>query len=145
MVAIPVRNFGGQCGGTFGQFVIENASDQYNYARKRMRMDIYKTNSFKSFSHVEIKYEDVVMAALETGYITHEEIELVMQYDDLWNKEESKLVKALRVVWGIGSTAIFYLPPPYNILGGIVVALINAKIINKKDGADNDNPAALFN
>ena len=106
---------------------------------------MHKLQTFKSFSHVQITYEDVVMAALETGYITHEEVELVLTYDDLWNKETSKLMKALRFVFKLGGTAVFYLPPPYNILGGIGIALINAKIIYKKDGSDYENPAALFN
>lgn len=127
------------------KYTLENASDQYDYARRRMRMDMLKTNSFKTFSHVTITFEDVVMAALETGYISHEEVELALTYDDLWNKEDSKLMQALKVVFKIGGTAVFYLPPPYNIIGGITVALINAKIIYKKDGADYENPAALFN
>jgi hypothetical protein len=127
------------------EYELENAADQYNYARKRMRLDIFKTNSFNSFAGLKITYEEVIMAALETGYITHEEVEMALIYDDLWNKEKSKLAIALQTVWGIGSTAVFFLPPPYNIIGGIGVALINSNIIYKKDGADNDHPASLFN
>lgn len=126
-------------------YELENASDQYDYARRRMRMDIHKLQTFKSFAGKKITYIDVVLAALETGYITHEEVELVLTYDDLWNKQESKLMEAIRFTFRIGSTAVFYLPPPYNIIGGIGVALINAKIIYRKDGSDYESPAALFN
>ena len=126
-------------------YVLDNATDQYDYARRRMRMDIYNTNMYKSFSNVKITYEDIIMASLETGYISHEEVQLALEYDDLWNKNESKLMKAVKFTLRIGGSAVFYLPPPYNIIGAVGVALINALFINKPKGEDNDNPASLFN
>ena len=127
------------------EYVMSNATDQYEYALRRMRMDIYDARYYNAFAHLKVDFEDIVMAGLEAGYITHEEVAMVLQYDDLWNKQESKLWKAIKFTMGIGASAVFYLPPPYNIVGAIGVALINAGIINKKTGEDNDNPNALFN
>lgn len=127
------------------EYTMDNATDQYEYALRRMRMDIYATNYYGAFSHLKIDYIDLVLAGLETGYITHEEVAIVLQYDDLWNKQESKLWKAIKFTMGIGGAAVFYLPPPYNVVGAIGVALINAGIINKPTGEDNDNPNSIFN
>jgi hypothetical protein len=127
------------------EFVMSNAKDQYEYALRRMRMDIYDAKYYSAFSNLKINFEDLVMAGLETGYITHEEVAMVLQYDDLWNKQESKLWKAIKLTLGIGGSAVFYLPPPYNIVGAIGIALINSGIIEKKTGEDNDNPNSLFN
>lgn len=127
------------------EYKLDNAKDQYEYAVRRMRMEIVQTNYFKTLDHLKIGYEDIVMASLETGYITHEEVSIALQYDDLWNKKESKLWKAIKFSMGVGGMAVFYLPPPYNVVGAIGVALINSGIIEKKAGEDNDNPNSIFN
>ena len=126
-------------------FQLSTSNDHVEYALRRMRMDIIEAQMYESFGSVEIKYEDIVLAALETGYITHEEVGLALTYDDIWNKEESKLMQAAKLTMRVGGTAVFYLPPPYNVIGAIGVALINAKIINKPKGEDNDNPYSIFN
>lgn len=127
------------------EYRMNNAKDQYEYALRRMRMEMFETNYFKHLQHLKIAYEDIVLAALETGYISHEEVSIALQYDDLWNKQESKLWKAIKISMGIGSMAVFYLPPPYNIIGAISVALLNSGVIQKKSGEDNDNPNSIFN
>lgn len=125
-------------------YVLASALDQYEYAVRRMRMEIYNLQMFKAFSNVKVEFEDIVLAALETGYITHEEVGLALKYDDLWNREKSKLAKALGLVMRVGGMAVFYLPPPYNVIGAIGVTLINAKVINKPRGENNDNPTSIF-
>lgn len=127
------------------EYRMDNAKDQYEYALRRMRMDLFQTNNYQTLQHLKIGYEDIVMAALETGYITHEEVSIALQYDDLWNKRESKLWKAIKFSVGVGGVAVFYLPPPYNVIGAIGVALINSGFIERKTGEDNDNPNSIFN
>lgn len=68
---------------TYVERIELDSQSQYNLARRLMRKDIVETQMMEIFQKKNILYEDIVMAALETGYITHQDIEFVVNYDNL--------------------------------------------------------------
>lgn len=118
---------------------------QYNLARRLLRKDMTELQMMDIFVSLKITHEDIVMAALETGYISLEEIEFVIQYDDLWNPEKSKFEKISGFIFTVAGYSTFFLPPPWNITAsialGVVEGLVEAK--NRK-GSENDNPATFI-
>lgn len=118
---------------------------QYNLARRLMRKDIVDLQMMSIFNKIDITYEDLVMASLEVGYISLEDIEYVVAYDDLWNPTTSKYERVSGMVFKIAGYATFFLPPPFNIVAslalGIVEGIVDSKNVN---GASNDNPGTFI-
>ena len=118
---------------------------QYNLARRRMRKDILDLQMMDVFTKLKITHEDVVMAALETGYITLEDIEYVVKYDDLWNSSISKYQRISGFVFTVAGYGTFFLPPPWNVVASIGLGVVEGIVDNKlSTGAQNDNPATFI-
>lgn len=132
-------------GSTFTETYELSPAEQFEFARKRLRMDIMELSSSKTFAGKEIEYEDVIMAALETGHISHHDIEFVIKYDDLWNPDISPWKKYKDYALSFVGTAAFYLPPPWNVVGAVGLVFINTKLSSKKGHEGHENPANIFN
>jgi hypothetical protein len=118
---------------------------QFNLARRLMRKDLTETQMMETFIGLRITYEDIVMAAFETGYITIEDLTYVVRYDDLWNPKVSKFERVSGLIFKVSGYATFFLPAPWNVVGtlalGVVEGIVDAKT---KSGADHDNPATFI-
>ena len=118
---------------------------QYNLARRLMRKDIVDTQMMSLFNGVKITYNDVVMASLEVGYISLEDIEFVVKYDDLWNPERTKFDRMSRFVFSPLGYSTFFLPPPWNATASLALGVIeNVVDANHRNGAYNDNPGTYI-
>lgn len=118
-----------------------DTQSQFNLARRLLRKDMVALQMMKSFQAVAISYEDLVMASLETGYISLDDIEYVTKYDDLWNPEINKTERATRMAVSIAGYATFFLPPPWNITAAVGLSIIEGIAgRNNINGAANDNP-----
>ena len=97
------------------------------------------------FNRTIITYEDVIMAGFETGYISFEDIEYAIRYDDLWNPEVSRQEKVIGFVKSILGYATFLLPPPWNVTTSIVLGIAEG-LVSKQfvNGAENDNPSTFI-
>ncbi len=127
--------------------VIElDPQSQYNLARRLLRKDMTELQMMSNFTKVTITHEDIVMAAFETGYITHEDLEHVIRYDDLWNPAMTKWEKISGFVFKVAGYSNFFVPPPWNVATSIAIGVIEGIVENKffKNGADNDNPATFI-
>jgi hypothetical protein len=118
---------------------------QYNLARRLLRKDMVETQMMDSFVGLKITFDDLVMAAFETGYITVEDIMYVVRYDDLWNPSVSKYKRIMGFVFKVGGYSTFFLPPPFNIIGAIALGIVEGIVDSKnQSGAENDNPATFI-
>lgn len=118
---------------------------QYNLARRLLRKDMTELQMMDIFVAQKITHEDIVMAALETGYISLEEIEFVVQYDDLWNPERTKFEKISGFIFTVAGYSTFFLPPPWNITASIALGVVEGVVDAKfKKGSENDNPATFI-
>lgn len=131
---------------SFSEIYTLSPSEQYDFARKRLRMDIIELEGTKTFSGVKIDYEDIIVAALETGYINHHDLAYVVKYDDLWNPEVSRWKKFQDFLWSFGSTGALFLPAPWNVVGAVGLVFIQTKISKGQSGHENhENPGNIFN
>jgi hypothetical protein len=118
-----------------------DTQDQFNLARRLLRKDMVALQMMKSFEKVKISYEDMVMASLETGYISLDDIAYVVKYDDLWNPEISKAERFLQMTFKVAGYSTFFLPPPWNVTGALTLAIVEGIVDSKTiNGASNDNP-----
>ncbi len=120
--------------------------DQYSLARNLLRKDLRVTNAMDIFKGVNIKYDDVIMAALETGYIDHNDINQVLMYDDIFTtKELTSWQKAKKYFFHVLKVSTLYIAPPWSILGSIAIVVIENQFNkNKNDGARHENENALI-
>jgi hypothetical protein len=118
---------------------------QFSLARRRMRKDILDLQMMDTFIGKEIFYEEVVMAAFETGYVTIEDLKYVIQYDDLWNPSRTRFEKVLGFIRSVVGVATFFVPPPFNVGASLALTIADGIISNAtRKGMDNDNPATFI-
>jgi hypothetical protein len=118
---------------------------QYNLARRLLRKDMVELQMMDMFVSQKITHEDVVMAALETGYVSLEEIEFVIQYDDLWNPEKTQFEEISGFIFTVAGYTTFFLPPPWNITASIALGVVEGIVDSKnRKGSENDNPATFI-
>jgi hypothetical protein len=130
---------------TYVEITELDPQSQYNLARRKLRKDMVELQMMDIFVGVNITYEDLVMAAFETGYISLEDIEFVIRYDDLWNPDKTPYEKISGFVFRIAGFSSFFLPPPWNITTSIALGVIESLIDNKnRKGSENDNPATFI-
>lgn len=130
---------------TYVEKIELDPQSQYNLARRLMRKDLLQLQMMPAFQPVKVTHEDVIMAALETGYISLEDIEFVVKYDDLWNPHKTEFEKVMGFIFNIGGYTTFFLPPPWNIAASIAMG-VTESLVNKQfeTGAENDNPATFI-
>jgi hypothetical protein len=118
---------------------------QFNLARRLLRKDILDLQMMDLFNDLTITHQDVVMAAFETGYISVEDINYVVRYDDLWNPETSRFERVSGFVFRVSGYATFFLPPPWNVIGTLALGVVEGLVDQKsKTGAENDNAATFI-
>ncbi len=123
-----------------------DTQSQYNLARKRMRKDIHDLQMMSTFIEKKIFYEEVVMAAFETGYVTIEDINYVVRYDDLWNPSKTKFERITGYIFRFTGLSLFFVPPPFNVAATIGLSIVEG-IVKKLSikGEDNDHAATFIN
>ena len=110
-----------------------------------MRKDIHDIQQMDIFIGKRIFYDEIVMAAFETGYVTIEDLKYVVQYDDLWNPSETKFEKVVGYIRSILGVATFFVPPPFNVGASLALTIADGLIDNAtRKGVDNDNPATFI-
>lgn len=124
-----------------------STQDQYSLARKLLRNDMRNLAQMKSFAAKNLNYKDIIMAALETGYITHVDIEQVLKYDDIFNpKRISPWNKFKKFSTEIMGRSTLFLPAPFNIVGSIAIILIESFVKKPtQNGAYHENSSSLIN
>jgi hypothetical protein len=122
-----------------------DSQSQFNLARRRMRKDILDLEAMDIFNGTRIFYDEVVMAAFETGYLTIEDIEYAIRYDDLWNPTKTRFDRISGFIFSFTGYATFFVPPPYNVTASLGLAIIQG-IVNSNNvkGEDNDNAATFI-
>jgi hypothetical protein len=112
---------------------------QFNLARRLLRKDITELQMMDMFNSVNIDYEDVVIAAFETGYISLEDINYVVRYDDLWNPIRTKFDRVMSFIIKASGYSSFLLPTPWNVVATLAIGVVDG-INDRKTvrGAKND-------
>jgi len=121
--------------------------DQYSLARKLLRNDMRDLTKINSFAGKKLSYKDIIMAALETGYISHFDIEQVLKYDDIFRPKRLSAWKKFKNFSNemVGRSTLF-LPAPFNIAGSIAMIFIESLVRKpQQNGAYHENSSSLIN
>jgi hypothetical protein len=131
---------------TYVERIELDPQSQFNLARRLLRKDMVELQMMDTFNGLKITFEDIVMAAYETGYISIDDIEYVVKYDDLWNPTISKMQRVKGFIVRVTGYSTFFLPPPWNVIATIAIGVTDTVIDNRffRNGADNDNPATFI-
>lgn len=113
--------------------------EQYRAAIKMLRRDMAETMRSEAFQNKNVQYEDLIAAAYETGLIKSSELNHVLKFEELWNPKTPKWKAYMNFAFSLGGTATFFLPPPWNVVGAIGLALTQSKIANGQTKPDSDD------
>ena len=114
--------------------------ERYRLSIKMLRKDMAEVMRSDLFRNTNIGYEDLVSAAYETGLIKAEELELILKFEDFWNPKDPKWKIYASFTFTILGTASFYLPPPWNVVGAIALAVTQIQLNkNQKQAEPDDN------
>lgn len=109
---------------------------QYCYATMILKEAIAYAGRSTDFSGAGVTFDDVAVAAIESGYVSANEVAAVVATDDVWNQKKSVFQKVLSAVTRYGSVFLSLVPPPYNAVSTLALTLAQGK--SKKDTHDKD-------
>lgn len=116
--------------------------EQYRATLKMLKKEMAEVMRSEIFKNKNVEYEHIIGAAFEAGFIRTEELNYVLRFEDFWNPKTPKWKAYFNFVSSFAGTAVFYLPPPWNLVGAIGLLLTQTKIANgnkKPDPDDNWN------
>ncbi len=116
--------------------------EQYRIAIKLLRKDFAELKRSETFKGMEVKYEDIIAAAFETGIITSKELNYVLTFDDLWNPKVSRWRSIANLSLNLAGTATFLLPNPFNYISAIALIFTQSSISGREQSnnpEDNEN------
>ena len=114
--------------------------ERYRLSLKMLRKDIAETMRSELFQGKVINYEDLVSAAFETGLVESQDLEMILNFEEFWNPKIPRWKMYANFAFQMAGSASFYLPPPFNILGALALAVTQTKVINQDQKPDpNDN------
>lgn len=113
--------------------------ERYRLSLKMLIKDMAETMRSDLFGGKTIEYEDLVTAAYETGYIKASELELILKFEDFWNPQTPKWKMYANFAFSLVGTAVWFLPPPWNIVGALALVITQTKVVNGDKPADADD------
>ncbi len=88
-------------------------------------------------------FDDVASAAIETGYVSANQVNELLKTDDIWNEKKSGLQRVVDAVKRFGGPALVFVPPPYNMISSLALVLVqNSK--QKDDGECKSTAARVI-
>lgn len=113
--------------------------EQYRAAIRMLRKDIAEVMRSETFRNTGIKFEHIVAAAFETGYIKSDELALVIKFEEFWNPKTPKWKAYANFAFSLAGSASLFLPPPWNIVGAIAIVLTQSAVLNNGKTPDPDD------
>lgn len=113
--------------------------ERYRLSLKLLVKDMAETMRSDIFGGKSIEYEDLVTAAYETGYIKASELELILKFEDFWNPQTPKWRMYANFAFSLVGTAVWFLPPPWNIVGALALVITQTKVVKGDEPANADD------
>jgi hypothetical protein len=119
--------------------------EQYRASIRFLRKDMADVMRSEAFQTKELKYEHLIAAAFEAGYIKSQELDIILKFEDFWNPKTPRWKTYANFAFSIAGSATFYLPTPFNIIGAIGLVLTQAKIVDGEKRPDpQENPNVII-
>jgi hypothetical protein len=113
--------------------------EQYRAALKMLRKEMAEVMRSEVFRNKNLEYEHIIAAAFEAGFIKTEELNYVLRFEEFWNPSVPKWKAYMNFATSLAGTAVFYLPPPWNLVGAIGLVLTQTKVANGNKRPDADD------
>jgi len=118
------------------EIYIFSPMEQYRVALKMLRKDIAEVKRSERFSGQNFDYEDIIMAAYETGIISSKDLNYVLKFEEFWNPKISRWKRLANLSLNIAGSATFLLPSPFNYISAIALIFTQSAISNGTDTID---------
>jgi hypothetical protein len=117
--------------------------ERFRFAIKALRkeMSLLALNTY--FNGRSPEYMDLMIASYEIGIIPASELDTVASLEEVWNPKKTFWDKAGIWIKTFASVATIVIPPPYGFIPALVIIVIEATVVKKKDPNTND-PSVLF-
>jgi hypothetical protein len=121
------------------EIYILSPMEQYRAALKLLRKEMAEVMRSEAFKNKNLEYEHLIAAAFEAGFIRSEELNYILRFEEFWNPSVPKWKAYMNFASSLAGTAVFYLPPPWNLIGAIGLVLTQTKIANGNKRPDADD------
>jgi hypothetical protein len=123
----------------YDEIYVLSPMEQYRAALKMLRKEMAEVMRSEVFKNKSLEYEHIIAAAFEAGLIKTEELNYVLRFEEFWNPSVPKWKAYMNFATSLAGTAVFYLPPPWNLIGAIGLVLTQSRIANGNKRPDADD------
>jgi hypothetical protein len=118
--------------------------EQYRVSIRMLRKDMAEIMMSNTFRGSGVRYEDLISAAFETGFIKSDELDHVLKFEEFWNPKNSRWRTYANFAFSLTGTASFFLPTPFNVIGAIALVITQSRLMDKKKNDSDDNWNAIL-
>lgn len=122
-----------------GEIYIFSPMEQYRISINMLKKDIAELVRSESFKGAPLEYQDLIASAYETGLIRSNEIDHILKFEEFWNPKTPRWKAYADYAYSLTGTAVYYLPPPWNILGAIGLIMTQIKFAEKEEADASNN------
>lgn len=123
------------------EYYVLSPMEQYRFSLKMLSLEYRKIEQL--LKHKKTSYEEIVMAALETGVITEAELRSILEFEEFWNPKNPKWKKYVSFALTVGRTASLAIPFPFNFAAAGALTLIQSTFFNPRSSRE-ENRDGLF-
>lgn len=98
--------------------------DRFRFSIRFLRQEMNELKLDPSFNGASPSYEDIIIAAFETGVVAADDLTDLSEMEDLWNPQRTFLDKSMVWIRAFVPVATILIPPPYNIIASLAVVII---------------------
>ncbi len=118
--------------------------EQYRMAEKMFHKEIEEMKLKPIFSGKMVTFEDVIMAALETGAVNGDQINTILNVKELWDPKVTFNQKMQSFMLKIGGPAMILVPPPFNQLVALGVIFLQSVAGKQKIKSAEERGISIF-
>ncbi len=108
--------------------------EQYRMAAKMLHKDVEELKLSGIFLGRAPTFDDVIVAAVENGFLHASELDAAMGVDEVWNPKVSGWTKVVNIVKKYGATALVLIPNPFSFWASLAITLAETLITKKVQG-----------
>ncbi len=130
--------------GTPNKVIPLDTEEQRRAAARILHKSIVELRNSGTMAGTQPTFDDMIIAAVETGYIHAEELDQALGVDDLWNPQLTGWQRVWSVVKKYGTTALVLIPNPYTFWASLAITLVETVSGGQKELKPADDGISIF-
>ncbi len=98
----------------------------FRFCLRQMRKDKNELKNNFNFQATTFEYQDLIMAALETGDIAASEVDALYQLEEIWAPNQTFFQRASSWIRIANTVSVIVLPPPFGFIPTLALIAIEA-------------------